>query len=127
MRRRAEFIQATRLGNRVVTPYFVLQTLPKNSKNISKNTAGYALGITASRKVGGAVQRNRAKRRLRALLNKILIKKNDSRENHLRDKPYRIVLVARHKCLKAKFADMQNNLINSLAKDLEQNTNATKV
>ena len=56
---RSEFLRAAR-GIRRVTPGLTLE--------ICSNPGGVAVrvGFTASRKVGGAVVRNRAKRRLRA-------------------------------------------------------------
>ena len=55
---RAEFLAVQNHGRRAATRYFVMLARP--------NTRGRdRLGIVASRKVGGAVERNRAKRRLR--------------------------------------------------------------
>lgn len=61
------------------------------------------VGFTASRKVGNAVVRNRAKRRLRALVREILT---------LEVKPgYDIVLVARHKDEELPWESMKRDLI----------------
>ena len=117
MRRRAEFVQVTRLGKHIVTPHFVLQFQSEQMEIIPNNTNNYALGVTASRKIGGAVQRNRAKRRLRALLKnsflqKFHIPKQD--KPYRQEKPYRIVLVARRKCVNAKFDSLQESLKSAL-------------
>ena len=58
VRRRAEFQQVFDAGRRVQGKYFTLLMAPNNS-------AGPRLGIVASRKLGGAVMRNRAKRLIR--------------------------------------------------------------
>ncbi|MEJ0028025.1 MAG: ribonuclease P protein component [Rhizomicrobium sp.] len=65
LRKRQEFLRAAR-GIRRVTPGFTLEICP--------NPEGGPLrvGFTASRKVGGAVVRNRAKRRLRAAAAEVL-------------------------------------------------------
>lgn len=56
--RRGEFLAAARAGRKAARPGLVLQALPK---------PGGALrcGFTATKKIGNAVARNRAKRRLR--------------------------------------------------------------
>jgi ribonuclease P protein component len=61
VRKRAEFERIQRAGERVHTAHFVLIVARQ------QDLAGPArLGITASRKIGGAVVRNRAKRLVRA-------------------------------------------------------------
>lgn len=61
---RADFQRAAK-GRKAATPGFVLQARP-NGAGLSR------VGYTCSRKVGGAVQRNRSKRRLRALARAVL-------------------------------------------------------
>ena len=51
-------------------PGLVLQALTRGDEDPAGGTIRY--GLTASRKVGGAVLRNRARRRLRALAREIL-------------------------------------------------------
>ena len=67
MRKRAEFERIQRGGARVQTARFVLI--------LARNVDGDGptrLGVTASRKVGGAVVRNRAKRLVRAAFRETL-------------------------------------------------------
>ena len=53
-----DFRRIAQTGQKWVTPAFIMQ--------ISRNDGtGFRLGLTVSRKVGGAVVRNRVKRRLR--------------------------------------------------------------
>lgn len=64
MRKRRDFLAAN-AGARVVTPAFILLVRP--------NQAGETrMGFTASRKVGNAVARNRARRRLREVARALL-------------------------------------------------------
>lgn len=49
------FRRSYRRGKSLVSPYFVIYAMP-NRRNVPR------LGITASKKLGGAVKRNRAKR-----------------------------------------------------------------
>lgn len=53
------FARAYKKGKSVVTSHAVLYFLPR------KNGSGLTLGITVSKKLGGAVQRNRVKRLVR--------------------------------------------------------------
>ena len=60
---RREFLRVARRGRRWATPGLVMQACPAED-----GAAGdIGIGLTASRKVGKAVARNRARRRLRAL------------------------------------------------------------
>ncbi|MEC8673339.1 MAG: ribonuclease P protein component [Pseudomonadota bacterium] len=57
---RAGFLAARDSGMKAISRGFILQAVPTGR-------AEWRLGLTASRKVGNAVRRNRARRRLRAL------------------------------------------------------------
>lgn len=59
VRRRREYLALARTARRRHTPHFVVLW--------DARTGGSRLGVTVSRKVGGAVVRNRVKRRLREL------------------------------------------------------------
>jgi len=65
------------------------------------------MGFTASRKVGGAVERNRAKRRLRAAAAAIL--PLSAREGH------DYVLIARAATISRPFAELGRDLTTALA------------
>jgi len=56
--RRAEFLACAAKGRKAARPGLVLQALPRPE-------GGLRLGFTATKRLGNAVQRNRAKRRLR--------------------------------------------------------------
>jgi ribonuclease P protein component len=59
VRKRREFEAAQKAGRRVTTPHFVLLLWARDESGLAR------LGIVASRKVGNAVIRNRAKRLVR--------------------------------------------------------------
>lgn len=61
LKRRADFLACAR-ARRAVTPGFILQ-----GRDRGDGARAIRVGFTASKKVGNAVARNRAKRRLRAL------------------------------------------------------------
>lgn len=65
LRRRADYLRVQAAERRVALPGLLLQAAP--------GEAGHRrVGFTASRKVGNAVARNRARRRLKALAGEIL-------------------------------------------------------
>ena len=66
LKRRREFLAVAGTRCRWVTPAFVLQAGPRGAP------AEIGIGFTASRRIGGAVARNRARRRLRAAARAIL-------------------------------------------------------
>ncbi|MFW6050564.1 MAG: ribonuclease P protein component [Myxococcota bacterium] len=58
LRRRGEFTRVQSRGRRIHTPHFLIILLPRPDE-------GQKLGITVTKKVGTAVQRNRVKRLVR--------------------------------------------------------------
>lgn len=65
LKRRAEFLRAAREGRKVGRGAIVVQALPRDD-------TATRLGFTATKKIGNAVVRNRAKRRLRAMARLVL-------------------------------------------------------
>ena len=61
----ADFLRISRLGKRWTFPSFIMQALKRDQ---SSGAASFRLGLTVSRKIGNAVKRNRAKRRLREVV-----------------------------------------------------------
>ena len=66
LRKRSDFLRAAR-GRREVMPGFILQHRARRDDDIT-----IRVGFTCSRKVGNAVARNRAKRRLREIARLVL-------------------------------------------------------
>jgi ribonuclease P protein component len=93
MKKRKEFVRMSHAADKVVTKSFVMQYAPREDAEI-------CVGYTASKKVGGAVQRGRAKRRLRALVDQSI------RLNTGSSFPcgYDLVFIARHSIVRREFS-----------------------
>jgi ribonuclease P protein component len=68
LKRRPEFLRVAGAGRRWVTPGLIVQV----RRRAAADPGPPRVGLTASRKVGNAVARNRARRRLRALADRLL-------------------------------------------------------
>ena len=77
LKKRSEFLRAARTGRKWATAGLVLQAVARpraerEGAGDRQSEAAVRVGFTASRKVGNAVARNRAKRRLRAVSDAVL-------------------------------------------------------
>ena len=72
LKRRAEFLRVAGAGRKSVTPGLILQVAPQPDATASPEGFALRVGFTASRKVGIAVERNRARRRLRAAVQQVM-------------------------------------------------------
>jgi ribonuclease P protein component len=102
LRRRADFLAANR-GLRASTPGFIL--LVRKRKD---DDPAMRLGITVTKKVGGAVVRNRIKRRFRALATDILPEAGFAGADH--------VLIGRVEALDRPFDQLTADLRQALGK-----------
>jgi ribonuclease P protein component len=96
LRRRAEYVAVAK-GRRSTTPAFTLQGAERKSDDPEQS--GPRFGLTVSRKVGTATERNRVKRRLREVLRRMAGDPNGSPGRSRFD----YVVVARREILSAPF------------------------
>lgn len=101
LKRRPEFLTTAASGRRWVMPAFILQVASRpGDKALASLEIG--LGFTASRRVGNAVLRNRAKRRLREASRLLLPGAATPSHNY--------VLIARSAVLTCSFQTLINDL-----------------
>jgi len=111
LKRRADFLRIAASGLRRVTPAFIVQAARVEAPaapNIAQPSA-QRLGFTVSRKVGNAVARNRAKRRLRAMADHVI-------GSRVGEAQFEYVLVGRADALTRDFATMAEDLRQALEK-----------
>ena len=102
IRHRIEFQRVYEHGARIRTQYCTLFVLP------NKQAAG-RLGIAATKKLGGSVQRNRAKRLVREVF------------RHNKIAPgYDVVVVPRRELLGASLVALEADYRNALARRIQQ-------
>ncbi len=99
---RREFLRVARRGRRWATPGLVMQACPAENRE----TGDIGIGLTASRKVGKAVARNRARRRLRALARDYLPRHATAGHDY--------VLIARGATVTRPFVALQHDLKQAL-------------
>jgi ribonuclease P protein component len=105
--RRPEFLRVAAARRKWVAPGLILQAYERPPADVAGTPAeGVRLGLTASRKVGGAVERNRARRRLREAARLLL--------PALAAPGYDLVLVARAATLRRPFAALVEDLATGL-------------
>ena len=104
LRRRADFERVYQEGRRFVSPLFV-------AFGLARKEGGLRVGFVASRKVGGAVERNRAKRLLREVF-----RNRGPRGNLGVD----VVLVARGPLARAAYAEVEAQYLQGMGRWVEK-------
>ncbi len=105
LKQRSEFLRVAAARRKWGAPGLILQAALKPALGES-DTTNFRVGYTASRKVGGAVQRNRARRRLRAVVADVMPRRAPG------DCDY--VLIARRETVTRRFADLVGDLETAL-------------
>ena len=103
LKRRADFLRVAGARRKWAAPGLILQVSPQSEPDPAFPVR---VGFTASRKVGNAVMRNRARRRLKAVAAELV-------GRHA--KPgYDLVLIARTATCDCLFEDLKRDLLQSL-------------
>ena len=99
LKKRKDFLRISKSNIKYITDGFVVQMGYKIS------CKEYRIGYSASRIIGNAVKRNKAKRILRSLANKVILKKVFP--------CYECILIARKKILILSWPKLMNDMIGS--------------
>jgi len=103
LKRRPDFLRVAGGRQKWVAPGLILQALRQDdSKPSTEGIASARVGFTASAKVGNAVVRNRARRRMRAAAASVLPRHAAAAHDY--------VLIARAGTVKRRFADLVADL-----------------
>jgi ribonuclease P protein component len=114
LKKRSEFLAVAGTNRRYTTPGLVLQarqSTPDEQVGAAEMRAPCTpvrVGFTATKKVGNAVIRNRARRRLRAAVAEVM--------DGLAARPADLVLVARQGTITRPYSDLKNDLRLALKK-----------
>ena len=100
IRKRADFLAANG-GRRTATPGFIL--LVRDRKD---SDPAMRVGFTVTKKIGGAVVRNRMKRRFRALAREVMPEKGFAGSDH--------VVIGRDRGIERDFGLLRNELASAL-------------
>ena len=113
LRKRPEFLRVARARRRWVTPGLILQVRRRQAEETPRaarddEPEAIGVGFTASRKVGKAVERNRARRRLRAVAREVLPQAGAPGHDY--------VLIARAGTLGRPYIELSKDLKTALAR-----------
>ena len=116
LKRRADFLRVARAGRRFAAPGLVLQVADRQAErpdvterrsDVGEGSeAAVGIGFTASKKVGNAVARNRAKRRLRAAVAAVMPSRAATDHDY--------VLIGRKATLQRPYQDLLADLVRAL-------------
>ena len=98
LKKRKDFVLSNKFGKKIFNKNFILQKFsPSDCKVLVSK-----FGFTATKKIGNAVKRNRAKRRMRSLIS-VLLKESA----FLFDDTSTYILIAKKSLIKASFYDLK--------------------
>ncbi len=105
LKQRSAFLRVAAARCKWVAPGLILQAASRPASDEADERC-FRVGYTASRKVGGAVRRNRARRRLRAAVAEVMPRRASGGRDY--------VLVARSATVDRRFADLVRDLETAL-------------
>jgi ribonuclease P protein component len=100
---RKDFLRVAAVRRKWAAPGLILQAAANPEPEAAgRHAEGRRVGLTASKKVGNAVARNRAKRRLRALVRDVMAEQAEPGHDY--------VIIARGETVKRSFARLKEDL-----------------
>ena len=107
LKKRKDFVLSNKFGQKSFNKNFILQKFSPTDQN----NLNLLFGFTATKKIGNAVKRNRAKRRMRALISIFLKEKA-----YWFDDTSTYILIAKKSLIKASFLDLKAEMKECLDK-----------
>ena len=107
LKKRKDFVLSNKFGKKIFNKNFILQKFSPPDCTI----LDLKFGFTATKKIGNAVKRNRAKRRMRSLISLLL-----KERTYLFDDSSAYVLIAKKSLIRASFLDLKAEMKESLNK-----------
>ena len=107
LKKRKDFVLSNKFAKKVFSNNFIIQKYT----NLDDKNASLKFGFTATKKIGNAVSRNRAKRRMRSLIGKFI-----KEEVTCFDNKSSYVLVAKSSLNKALFFNLCSEMQQCLSK-----------
>ena len=101
LKKRSEFIHVTANGRKWVTDGFIVVASAEREKSNPDIEHSPRVGLTATRKIGNAVVRNKAKRILRAISKEVLTSRNTPAWDY--------VIIARKALTKLNYEDLKKD------------------
>jgi ribonuclease P protein component len=106
LKRRAEFLRVAASRRKWAAPGLILQAAPAVPQEQASSAPSIRVGFTCSKKVGNAVARNRAKRRLRAAAHELIAREGVPLHDY--------VLIGRQETLRRPYALLLQDLRTAL-------------
>ena len=107
LKKRKDFVLSNKFGQKSFNKNFILQKFSPTDQN----NLDIMFGFTATKKIGNAVNRNRAKRRMRALISIFLKEKA-----YWFDDTSTYILIAKKSLIKASFLNLKDEMKECLDK-----------
>ena len=107
LKKRKDFVLSNKFGQKSFNKNFILQKFSPTDQN----NLDLMFGFTATKKIGNAVKRNRAKRRMRALILIFLKEKG-----YWFDDTSTYIIIAKRSLIKASFLDLKAEMKECLDK-----------
>jgi ribonuclease P protein component len=108
LKTRRQFLHVAGAGRKWVARGLILQVCPREADDAGPDEADLRVGFTVSRKVGGAVVRNRARRRLRQAAERVMPGQAAAGRDY--------VLIGRRNTIGRRFEDLVGDLETALSK-----------
>ena len=96
-------LKVSKSGKKIFTKGFILQKYKRTMGHLKKHKILARIGFTITKKIGGAVIRNKIKRRFRTIIKEV--------SNEYLKKNYDYVIIANKKSLVMNYIELRNDVI----------------